>query len=187
MRLLSRSLACATLFACAALPSTAFAQASALTLDATIGPRGGSGGSYGSHAGISADLLLAYAPRTAGTALIGGLGMGGQAAAPGDLDCTPVNGECRPDLPGFATVSVLLGVQHTWPAGQAVRALAGPAMFGTDSSPDRDTGALLGRLDAASAPLWGWSLVASLQGVLLPSFAGEQVRQYSVGVGLRLR
>jgi hypothetical protein len=175
------------LLACAcALPASAAAQRARPSLEATAGVSLGSGGGYVANAGPALDLLLsAPVGRTGAGTLVAALTGGIRGPIGGDDICVVAeDGGCRADFPGFVSAGAMAGLQRGSAAGGSARLLAGPAYFVSE-----DSGALgfQGRLDAATPPLFHVSLVASLGGVVLPSYAGEMLTMGSLAVGLRIQ
>lgn len=177
------------LLACACgavLPGRADAQLSGTSVEATMGFSAGGGGVYAERDGIALDLLLARQVRQApaGT-LVAAITAGVHGPIAGDLTCvhTPA-GECAGAFPVFISAGVLGGAQRGSTAGANARLLAGPAFFAAEEG-----GALglQGRLDAATPAVFHVSLVASLQGSVLPRFQGERLTSRSVSLGLRIQ
>jgi hypothetical protein len=169
------------------LPARAGAQLSGTSLEVALGYSTGGGGAYSERGGIALDLLLAMQVRQApaGT-LVAALTAGVHGPVAGDLSCldTPA-GVCAPHFPVFISAGAMGGVQRGSAAGANARLLAGPAFFAAQEG----GGALglQGRFDAATPPLFHVSLVASLQGAVLPRFQGERLTSRSLSLGLRIQ
>jgi hypothetical protein len=179
----------ALLFACACgamLPAGADAQLSGSSLEATLGYSTGGGGAFSERGGIALDVLLAKPVRQApaGTQ-VAAITAGIHGPIAGDLSCldTPA-GVCAPGFPVLISAGVLGGVQRGSAAGANARLLAGPAFFAAEEG---GTLGLQGRMDVATPALFHVSLVASLQGAVLPRFQGERLTTRSISLGLRIQ
>ncbi|HEU0301202.1 MAG TPA: hypothetical protein VFR37_17185 [Longimicrobium sp.] len=177
------------LFACACgamLPARADAQGAGTSFETSLGFSAGGGGGYSERDGIALDLLLAKQVRAApaGT-LVAAITAGVHGPIAGDLDCisTPA-GLCAPGFPVFISAGVMGGVQLGSAARANARLLAGPAVFAAEEG---GTLGLQGRLDLATPALFHVSLVAALQGAVLPRFQGETLTSRSISLGLRIQ
>ena len=163
------------------------AQRVAPSLDVTVGIGTGVGGDFEARGGIAFDALAGLQARTArrGTVLAA-VAAGVEGPLVSTDDCVPrPSGGCVPDFPLLYSASALLGWERARSRGPSFRVMAGPGYYRGDAG-----GAALGlqgRLDVATAPLLRVAIVASLRGVVLPSFRGDALGLAAVGLGLRLR
>lgn len=168
-------------------PAAAAQQPFPVSVDASLGVRMGSGGSYVDRGGAAADLMVGLnLGRSGAGTLVGAVTAGAQAHMGGDLDCMlSRDGECIPTFPVLLSVGALVGVSRPSAWGSTTRVLAGPAYFR-----DEDRGGALGlqgRLDVSTPPVLHTALVVSLRGAVLPGFRGETLGTTSLGLGLRIQ
>jgi hypothetical protein len=167
-------------------PAAAAQQSLPVSLDASLGLRIGSGGTYVERTSVAADLLLGVnLGRSGAGTLVGAVTAGVQGAMARDLSCQlGPGGECVPAFPVLLSAGAMVGVSRPSAWGFTTRALAGPAYF----RGEEQSGALglQGRLDVATPAILHTSLVVSFRGTLLPDFRGETLGTTSLGLGLRV-
>jgi hypothetical protein len=172
--------------AAALAPAAAAQQSLPVSVDATLGLRMGSGGTYVERTSVAADLLLGVnLGRSGAGTLVGAVTAGVQGAMARDLSCqVGPGGECVPEFPVLLSAGAMVGVSRPAPWGFTTRALAGPAYF----RGEEESGALglQGRLDVATPAILHTSLVVSLRSTVLPDFRGETLGTTSLGLGLRI-
>lgn len=179
------SAACLAL-ACTALPAAA-QQSFGPSLEASLGPSVGMGGSFADRGGGGIDGVLAVpvARTSTGTVMLGVTGaINGKMAR--DLSCvTGPDAECIPEFPTFASLGMLGGVQRTLGAGFSARALAGPTYY--QAVDGDDTFGVQGRVDVAKRIVFHLSLVASARAAVLPSYEDQALTFASFGIGFRIQ
>lgn len=158
-----------------------------VSVDASLGLRMGSGGTYVDRGGAAADLMVGVNLGRAGAGtLVGAVTAGAQASMGGDLIClVGRNGECVPRFPVLLSTGVLVGFSRSSSSGATSRVLAGPAYF-RDDHESRGLG-MHGRVDVSTPPVLHTALVLSLRGAVLPRFQGETLGTTSLGLGLRIQ
>lgn len=180
-----------TMFAVALIvsvaPSLAAQSHDSMSLDVTLGPSTGSGGSryYYDSADIAGEITLAVRPHPdRSSTWIAALAVGRRTPAEFGDRCAldPGGGSgCAPAFPSFSHFGLLGG--REWRRSHAeVRALAGPAYYwGGGSS---GLGAQL-HIDAATG-FKHLQFVAAARGTWVDRFTGETLRAHSLEFGLRV-
>ena len=101
-----------------------------------------------------------------------------------DLFCESApEGGCKPDFPEFTHAGVLAGLEYRGNSG-AIRALGGPALFGTKGNGGGLGG--LGQVDLATPTLFHIAFVLSGRGGLFARSGGETFSVGSLGLGFRI-
>jgi hypothetical protein len=158
-----------------------------VSVDASVGVRSASGGSYVNRGGAAADLMVGVNLGRAGAGtLVGAVTAGAQSSMGGDLMCVMGgDGGCVDNFPVLLSVGALVGVSRSSSSGATTRVLAGPAYF----RGEYEDGALglQGRLDVSTPPILHTALVLSLNGAVLPRFRSEMLGTTSIGLGLRIQ
>ena len=183
-----KSLAILCTLAAAMAPAAVAQRSLPVSVDASLGLRMGSGGSYADRGGAAADLLVGMpVGRTGAGTIIAALTAGAQAPMGGDLECLldRATGTCAPDFPVLLSAGALVGVARPGAWGSTTRVLAGPAYFRGEHE-GRGLG-VQGRVDVATPAVLHTSLVLSLRGALIPRFQGETLGTTSLGLGLRIQ
>ena len=152
------------------------------SLDVTVGLSAGAGGHYFDRNGLASELTLVpqheHGRLVAVTAGVRGSLASSDICA---LEAGP-GSRCLPRLPTIAHLGLLGGWEYRH-AGPALRAAAGPALFG--GSGTSGLGAQLS-VDAAVG-VTHIALIAAARGGFVAPFAGEPLRLGSLELGLRLR
>ena len=164
---------------------TAAQQRPSLTVQATLGPvYGQTAGEYRSDRHATAiDLLLGV---RAGSADRHGLVLGASATRPyaevHTDQCFPATtGDgCIPPFPSFGVVGALLGWEN---ASSTLRVMGGPAWAHAEA----DALAWQARLDASLPVVWRLGLAGSVRGTVVPSYQGDAIRLFGLGLGVRIR
>lgn len=168
-----------------ALPATAPAQG-LRSLEATVGPVFGRGGSFDTRNGFGLDALVSAGIRPAGGGTIVGAISAGVTAMPGADRCLLLpDGSCTPDFPFLTPFAALLGWEA--PDGMA-RLSAGPALVVTDANDRKgSTGGMMGRVDVSSPAPFHLAFVLSARALVVPAYHGRAIAQLSMGVGVAIR
>lgn len=175
------------LIACmASTPQDAAAQQrSSLSVEATFARVFGStAGEYRrDRQGNGVDLMLgvrAGAPGKRGIVL--GANASFHDGGPYTLICYPATTRdgCIQPFPFFRVVGALVGWENP---STTLRVMAGPAWAHAES------GALAwqARLDGALPVVWRLALVGSVRGTAVPSYRGDAVGLFGLGLGIRIR
>lgn len=165
----------------AADPLTA-QSAKSPSLDVTVGVSAGAGGHYFDRNGLAGEITLVPKHEHARVFAVAA-GVRGSLASSDvcALEAGP-GSRCLPRLPTIAHLGLLGGWEYRH-AGAALRALAGPALFG--GSGTSGLGAQLS-IDAAVGVTHA-ALIAAARGGFVAPFAGEPLRLGSLELGLRFR
>ena len=152
------------------------------SLDVTVGLSTGAGGHYFDRTGLAGEITLVPEHEHAGVVGV----TAGVRGTPASSDiCALEAGPGSRCLPRFPTITHL-GLLGGWEfrhAGAALRALAGPAIFG--GSGTSALGAQLS-MDAAIG-VTHVAVVAAARAGLVAPFSGEPLRLGSLELGLRVR
>lgn len=177
----------AFLIACtASVPRHAAAQQPPpLSVEATFGPvYGYTAGEYLSdRQGIGVDVMLGVRAGAAGKR---GIVLGANASlhdgGPHTLACRPATtgGGCVPSFPFFRVAGALVGWEN---ASATLRVTGGPAWAHAEG----DALAWQARLDGALPVVRRLALVGSVRGTVVPSYRGDSVRLFGLGLGVRVR
>jgi hypothetical protein len=177
----------AFLIACmASIPRhTAAQQRPSLSVEATFGHVFGyTAGEYLSdRQGIGVDLMLGVRAGAVGKR---GIVLGANASlydgGPHTLICYPATTRdgCIQPFPFFRVAGALVGWEN---ASTTLRVMGGPAWADAES----DALAWQARLDGALPVVWRLALVGSIRGTVVPSYRGDAVRLFALGLGVRVR
>lgn len=164
---------------------TAAQQRPSLTVQATLGPvHGQTAGEYRSDRhGTAIDLLLGVRAGSADRhGLVLGVNATSQLAQVHTDVCIPATtGDgCIPPFPAFGVVGALAGWEN---ASTTIRLMGGPAWARAKA----DALAWQARLDASLPVFWRLGLAASVRGTVVPSYRGDAIRLFGLGLGIRVR